>query len=129
MTWLASAEFLFVRLAIEPFLIVKKSLSGLDLKSKIEPFLIEMAEVRERGTIMSVYKRGGRWQYDFWIKGVRYKGSIPEARIKPQAEQAEIRIKSEVFEGKYGKAVARVPRLADFIEKTYLPWSRTNKRS
>jgi hypothetical protein len=78
---------------------------------------------------MSVYKRGSRWQYDFWIKGVRYKGSIPEARIKSEAEQAEIRIKSEVFEGKYGRAAARVPRLSDFIEKAYLPWSRTNKRS
>ena len=65
----------------------------------------------------------------FWIRGVRYKGAIPEARVRSQAEQAEIRIKSEVFEGKFGRAAGAVPQLADFIEKTYLPWARTNKRS
>ena len=42
------------------------------------------------------------WCYDFCINNVRYFGAIKEARTRPQAEQAEIRIKNDVFEGIYG---------------------------
>ena len=35
---------------------------------------------------MSVFKRGSKWCYDFWVNGKRYRGSIPEARVKAQAE-------------------------------------------
>ncbi|HWN12119.1 MAG TPA: hypothetical protein VNO50_23015 [Pyrinomonadaceae bacterium] len=53
---------------------------------------------------MAVYnKRGGKgthWIYDFRVRGVRYRGSFPEARTKWQAEQAEAKIKQEVFEGR-----------------------------
>jgi integrase len=69
------------------------------------------------------------WHYDFWINNVRYRGAIKEARTRPQAEQAEIRIKNEVYEGKYGAHKQVAPLFADFVDQVYLPWARTNKRS
>ena len=54
---------------------------------------------------MSVFKRGNKWQYDFWVKGKRYRGPIPEARVKAHAERAETTIRDQVYEGKYGKGV------------------------
>ena len=50
---------------------------------------------------MTVKKRGNEWWYDFGNH--KYRGPIPEARTKYQAEQAEIKIRRDVFEGKYGK--------------------------
>ena len=52
---------------------------------------------------MSVYKRGKgtHWHYYFRVRGVRYRGSIPEARTKQQAEQAESKIKQELFEKRF----------------------------
>lgn len=77
---------------------------------------------------MSVFKRGSKWQYDFWIDGKRYRGSIPEARVKAQAERAETTIRDSVYEGTYGKRV-NAPKLRDFIAETFLPWAKANKRT
>jgi hypothetical protein len=44
---------------------------------------------------MPVRKRGDVWYYDFQIKGARYRGSIPEARLKSEAEQAEVERRKE----------------------------------
>lgn len=38
---------------------------------------------------VSIYKRGSRWCYDIKIKGTRHRATIPEARTKCQALQAE----------------------------------------
>lgn len=88
---------------------------------------------------MPVRKRGGVWYYDFQIKGVRYRGSIPEARLKSEAEQAEVERRKEVFEGRYGrprgeKGFAEFvgdPGAKDdeFAEGTYLDWAKTNKKT
>jgi hypothetical protein len=51
---------------------------------------------------MSVSKRGSKWCYDFWVSGKRYRGSVPEARVKAQAERAETAIRDQVYEGTYG---------------------------
>lgn len=77
---------------------------------------------------MSVYKRGDRWYYYIKIKGVRYRGSIPEARTKYKAQEAERKIRDEIFEGRYGKAQSR-KALKEFFEEIYLPWAKANKRS
>ncbi len=77
---------------------------------------------------MTVFKRGKRWQYDFWVNGKRYRGSIPEARVKAQAERAEIKIRDSVYEGTYGKKI-NAPKLRDFVAETFLPWSKANKRT
>jgi hypothetical protein len=72
---------------------------------------------------MSVFKRGNKWQYDFWVDGKRYRGAIPEARVKAQAERAEVTIRDSVYEGIYGKSVD-APKLRDFIAETFLPWAK-----
>lgn len=51
---------------------------------------------------MSVRKRGEHWHVDFQINGVRHRQAVPEARTKREAEQAEVKIKSSLFERKYG---------------------------
>jgi len=69
---------------------------------------------------MSVFKRGSKWCYDFWIGGKRYRGSIPEARVKAQAERAENAFRDQVYEGRYGKKQAAAPLLRDFVHQ-YFP--------
>lgn len=73
-------------------------------------------------------KRGCSWYYDFMIKGVRYRGAIPEARTKAQAEKAEMKQRLDVYEGKYGEP-ENSQVFADFIEQTYMPWAKLNKRT
>jgi integrase len=79
--------------------------------------------VENRGTA-----KRPRWRYAFTIRGVRYRASIPEARTKYEAEQAEIEAKKEVFEGKYGRPSGG-RGVVDFVERVYKPWARDNKRS
>lgn len=86
---------------------------------------------------MTVRKRGKVWWYDFGNH--KYRGPIPEARTKYEAQQAEIKLKRDVFEGKYGKQFGTV-LFADFVgnpdadndqygDGTFLEWAKHNKRS
>lgn len=88
---------------------------------------------------MTVRKRAGHWHFDFQIKGVRYRESIPEARNKWQAEQAEVQARLRVYEGTYGKQLG-TKLFEDFVgnseaekdqfgEGTYLEWAKVNKKS
>lgn len=70
----------------------------------------------------------GVWYIRFQIRGVRYTRAVPEAATKWQAEQAEAKAKNEVFEGKYGSEPSSIS-LKEFVEKVFLPWSKTEKRS
>lgn len=65
--------------------------------------------------------------YEFELNHVRYRGAIPEARIQSQAEQAEIKLKNSIFESKFGTAQKPEPLLSDFIDKTFLPWSKKER--
>lgn len=86
---------------------------------------------------MTVRKRGGVWWYDFGNH--KYRGPIPDARTKHEALQAEVKLKRDVFEGKYGKKLGTMPftkfvgdpdaENGDFGEGTFLDWSKNNKRS
>ena len=81
---------------------------------------------------MSVHKRGKNgthWHYCFRVRGVRYRGAIPEAHTKWEALQAESKIKQEIFEGRFGQLDLGSEKLGEFIEKIFLPWSKANKRS
>jgi len=81
---------------------------------------------------MSVYKRGKKgthWHYYFRVRGVRYRGSLPEARTKQQAEQAESKIKQELFEKRFEVEQKGTDLLSDFLDDVYLPWSKVNKKS
>jgi integrase len=44
-------------------------------------------------------------------------------------DQAEAKIKRDIFEGKYDIAASGKEKLKDFIERDYLPWTKTNKAS
>jgi integrase len=86
---------------------------------------------------LTVRKRGKVWWYDFGHH--RYRGPIPEARTKYEAQQAEIKLKRDVFEGRYGKQFGKMlfaeflgdPNAKDgqFGEGTFLEWAKYNKRS
>ena len=106
---------------------IRKMISPQPSCARIAPFLQTGCDPRERNS-QSVFKRGNKWQYDFWVSGKRYRGSVPEARVKAQAERAEVAIRDSVYEGIYGKSVA-APKLRDFIAETFLPWAKANKRT
>ncbi|MGA9769051.1 MAG: hypothetical protein WBV94_08425 [Blastocatellia bacterium] len=72
-----------------------------------------------------VKKIGNRWWYDFQVRGVRYRRSIPEARNKAQAERAEARIRLEIFESKFGDGISM--KLAEFVRREYEPFAKTKR--
>lgn len=76
---------------------------------------------------MAVRKRSDRWHYDFSIRSARYRGAIPEARTKKQAEAAETRLRLDVYEGRW-RGTKAPPTLAAFALQ-YLTWAKNNKRS
>lgn len=76
---------------------------------------------------MAVRKIGSRWYYDFRIRRSRYRGVIPEARTKAQAETAEVRIRNKIFDRKYNTQ-ADTLTLTEFIDEVYLPYAKLNKR-
>lgn len=78
---------------------------------------------------MTVRKRSGRWYFDFQIKGVRYREAVPEARTKFQAEQAETKVRDQVFQGTYGSPQLGTQDFTRFVSETYLPWAQANKRT
>jgi hypothetical protein len=65
----------------------------------------------------------------FRVRGVRYRGAIPEARTRWEAEKAESKIKQDVFEGRFGKVQTGTMKLKDFIDEIYMPWAKLNKKS
>jgi len=77
---------------------------------------------------MSVHKRGGRCHYAFCVRNVRYRKTIPEARTKYEAEQAEIIAKRDMYEGRYGKSSGEHD-FCKFVKEVYLPWAKGAKKS
>ena len=73
-------------------------------------------------------RRVARWYYDFTIEGRRYKGPIPGARNRKEADKVELQKRLEVYEGRYGKELG-TEDFAKFVNEVYLPASKTNKRS
>src|SRR5215210_2979975 len=92
--------------------------------------LAELLRVKPR-TVMAVRKRGSYWWYDFRcnIHKIRHRASLREARTKAQAEQAEANKRLECFGAAYGSAQRQTPKLSEFIDKTYMTWAKTNKKS
>jgi integrase len=85
-----------------------------------------------RGSCKRAHRHSGEckhYHFTFRIRGRRYRGALPEARTKWNAEQAELRIRQEVFEGRFGKTEVGVRKICDFIDRSYLPWAKANKRS
>ena len=85
-----------------------------------------------RGTCKRAHRHSGEckhYHYSFRIRGKRYRGSLPEVRKKWEAEQAELRIRQEIFEGRFGKTELGTSKFSDFVDRVYLPWAKANKRS
>ncbi len=79
---------------------------------------------------MTIKKRGSKYYFDFTLPGYsRMRGVIPEARTKWEAQQAEIKLKREVFENRYELRQMGNDKLSDFIDDVFLPWSKLNKRT
>lgn len=80
---------------------------------------------------MAVYRRNDtkskRWFYKFEIDGVTYKSSIPTARTRRQAEEAERRAHDDVHAGRYN-ARRRSMTFAKFLDEHYLPWAKLHRR-
>ena len=79
---------------------------------------------------MSVENRGTtdvpRWYYSFMIRGVRYFGSIPEARTKAEASKVEALKRLEVYEGRYGNEPGTKGFCA-FVDDVYMDYAKSNK--
>jgi integrase len=69
------------------------------------------------------------WHYRFRLRGRQHRGAIPEARTQWQAEQAELRIKNEFFEGRFGSDLPGSYDFCKFVDKIYLEYARRNKES
>src|SRR5215212_10600673 len=80
--------------------------------------------LQPQGEHYGCLQRGSHWHYRFRVRRVRYRGALPEARTKWEAEQAESKIKQEIFEGRFGLVDLGSEKLADFINKIFLPWSK-----
>jgi hypothetical protein len=65
---------------------------------------------------------------EFTLRGNYVPQSIPGARTKAQAERAESNIRESIYNGKYNKGCG-TERFSDFVDRTYLPWAKSNKRS
>src|SRR5262245_32830245 len=77
---------------------------------------------------MAVFKRGKVWNYEFMIRGARYRGRLPTARSQKAAKDLEAEIRLSVLDGTYGRPKGeRV--FIDYAETVFLPWSDENKRS
>lgn len=74
---------------------------------------------------------GKSYYYDFTVRGVRYRGALRDARNFAQAKQAAERVWDDVFNERYNpepKEPEPETLFSDFVEGTYLPLQRTNKK-
>jgi integrase len=73
------------------------------------------------------YKQA-RWWYSFRLRNKRYTGSLPEARSKQDADEAERTIIGRFHKNRYGGQSKDVS-FSVYVDQTFLPWSEENKAS
>ena len=77
--------------------------------------------------LVSIYKRGKSWYYDFQHRGERYAGCIG-AVSKTVAKEVLAKKKTEAKEGRYESTAKKPsPLLEDFVEE-YFEYYRANRR-
>jgi integrase len=76
---------------------------------------------------MAVRKRGKRWHYDFTIRGVRYRETVPEAQSKHEALQVEADARRAVYEGRYGRQM-RSMSFERFVADVFNPYAEQNRK-
>jgi integrase len=82
---------------------------------------------------MSVYPRKNKngtrtWWFTKTINGKRERKRIPTARTKAQAQEAERDFLKQIHEGTFGSQKA-VITFKQFVEETFKPWTKSNKKS
>ncbi len=73
-------------------------------------------------------KGKGIWIVEFRLRGHYIKEAIPETRTKQEAEQAQTKIKREIFDDKYNRAAGNED-FTEFGDEVFVPWAKTSKRS
>ncbi len=63
------------------------------------------------------------------VRGRRYRGAIPEARTKEEAENALTKIRRDAYERKFDRVAKGNQSFVKYVSNTYLPWAMANKRS
>src|SRR5712664_1204118 len=63
------------------------------------------------------------------VRGRRYRGAIPEARTKEEAENVLTRIRRDAYERKFDRVAKANQSFVKYVNNTYLPWARANKQS
>lgn len=78
---------------------------------------------KKRGDVIPL--QNGRFAYDFQIRGVRYRGTLPEATNQAQAARAVTIIKNQIYEGKFGEGLKKP--FVEFVEEVYRPAARLKR--
>ena len=73
-------------------------------------------------------KGKGTWIVEFSLRGHYVKQAIPEARTKAEAEQAQTKIKRDIFDDKYNRAAGNKD-FTEFVDEVFVPWAKASKRS
>lgn len=68
------------------------------------------------------------WWMGFTLRGTYVHEAVSGARTQAQAERAESAIREEIYNGKYNRA-ARTRGFSEFVDKTFVPWAKSNKAS
>jgi integrase len=70
----------------------------------------------------------GVWVVEFTLRNRYVKQAVPEARNQREAEEAEIAMKRAIFDQRFNTG-SRSTKLADFIDRVFVPHVRDNNRS
>jgi hypothetical protein len=73
-------------------------------------------------------KGKGTWIVEFRLRGHYVKQAIPEARTRAEAEQAQIKLKRDIFDDKYNRAAGNKD-FTEFVDEVFVPWAKASKRS
>ena len=73
-------------------------------------------------------KGKGTWIVEFRLRGHYVKQAIPEARTKAEAEQAQTKIRRDIFDDKYERAAGNKD-FTEFVDEVFVPWTKVSKRS
>jgi integrase len=78
---------------------------------------------------MTIYEKNEKWYFKFQYEGREFNRAAKGAASKRDAEKAEARFKSDLFQGKYGLVENRGKKLFDELYKAYENYAKSNNRS
>ncbi|HEX2271983.1 MAG TPA: hypothetical protein VHH35_20740 [Pyrinomonadaceae bacterium] len=65
-------------------------------------------------------KGKGTWIVEFRLRGHYVKQAIPEARTRAEAEQAQMKLKRDIFDDKYNRASGNKD-FTEFVDEVFVP--------